>query len=213
MKIKKLGHCCLYIEVKGLKALTDPGVFSTSQDELTGLDLILITHEHQDHLHVESLKNVLKNNREACVVSNSSVGKILDKEGIKYTLLEGTSGMTLKDVALEAHDGKHEEIYEEFGQVQNTGYFIDEKLFYPGDSFHNPQKPVDILALPVAGPWCRIGDAIRYALEVKPRVVFPVHDAVVSDVAMSVFHMMPESVLTKEDIEFVSLKAGEEKEF
>lgn len=31
--------------------------------------------------------------------------------------------------------------------VQNTGYFINDKLFYPGDALTNPNKEIEILAL------------------------------------------------------------------
>src|SRR4051812_27786091 len=56
MKIKKLGHCCLVIETKGIRIMTDPGNYSTLQADEKNIDIILITHEHTDHLHIESLK-------------------------------------------------------------------------------------------------------------------------------------------------------------
>ncbi len=30
MKIKKIGHCCLIIETKGVRIMTDPGTFTTA---------------------------------------------------------------------------------------------------------------------------------------------------------------------------------------
>jgi L-ascorbate metabolism protein UlaG (beta-lactamase superfamily) len=60
MKITKIGHCCLLIEEKGLRILTDPGAWSEAQNELKNIQLILITHEHQDHFYLDSLKQVLK---------------------------------------------------------------------------------------------------------------------------------------------------------
>ena len=61
MKIKKLGHCCLVIETNGKRIMTDPGSFTDKQTEEQNIDLILITHEHSDHFHIESLKKVLIN--------------------------------------------------------------------------------------------------------------------------------------------------------
>ncbi|NDE68381.1 MBL fold metallo-hydrolase, partial [bacterium] len=150
MNIKKLGHCCLLIKIDGLTILTDPGAFTTSQNSLTGIDIILITHEHADHLHVGSLAEVLKNNPQAKVITNTSVGKKLDEAGVAYTVVEGRATMQIgagnseHTVPLEAFDCKHVEIFEEFGQVQNTGYLIGGKLFYPGDSYCQPGKPVDV---------------------------------------------------------------------
>lgn len=208
MNITKLGHCCLLIKTKNLTILTDPGAYSTGQNTLTGIDLILITHEHPDHLHAESLQAVLKNNPNAQVITNTGVGKVLDGLGITYSVVEGRATSTVQDVLIEAFDGKHGELFEEFGQVQNTGYFIDNKLFYPGDSFTNPEKAVDVLALPVAGPWVKIGDAIRYALEVKPRVAFPVHEGMLVEGRVGGSHMAPKVVFADKGIEWIVLGEG-----
>lgn len=207
MKISKLGHCCLLIEEKGLKILTDPGNYSTLQNDVKDIDVILITHEHADHLHIESLKKVLGNNPKAEIITNASVGKILEKENISFNLLEDRQNLSLQDVLFEGFGNEHQEIYESFGMVQNTGYFIGQRLFYPGDAFYVPPKKAEILALPVAGPWCRIKDSIKYALEVSPKVTFPVHDG-----ALKIFggsHKVPEEILSKNSIKFEVLNEGD----
>jgi L-ascorbate metabolism protein UlaG (beta-lactamase superfamily) len=213
MKITKLGHCCLLIKEKKLNILTDPGAYSGIQNGLKNIDMVLITHEHTDHLHIKSLKEVLKNNPKAKVYTNNEVAKKLDKEGIKYNILEGRNKIENNGVKIEAFDAKHEEIYGDFGQVQNTGYFIAEKLFYPGDAFHNPGKPVDILALPVAGPWCRIRDSIRYALELKPKKVFPIHDGMLQRDRIGSVHKVPENILSNHGIKFFIINSGDSRKF
>lgn len=213
MKIKKIGHCCLVIETSGLRVMTDPGSFSTQQEQELNIDIILITHEHADHVHIDSLKIVLENNPGAVVYTNSSVGKLLTEAGIEYSILEGHGSITHKDLLIEAFDGKHEEIFEEIGQVQNTGYMLDDIFFYPGDAYIQPTKSVDILALPVAGPWCKIPDAIRFALTIKPRVVFPVHDGMLAPDKIGSAHKVPEVVLKKQGIEFIPMVVGDEHEF
>lgn len=213
MRVQKIGHCCLVIDVDGVRVMTDPGCFSTGQEAVTGIDVIVITHEHADHLHVLSLQSVLFKNPDAVVVCNSAVGKLLTGEKIPHTILEGESEQMCGELSLRAHDARHGEIFEEIGQVQNTGYLIAGKLFYPGDSFAIPGYPVDVLALPVAGPWCKVPDAIRYALAVKPRAAFPVHDAVLNQDRIGNAHNAPEKVLTENGIQFVPLKGGESAEF
>ncbi len=173
MTIKKIGHCCLLVKINGLTILTDPGSFTVAQNAVAGIDVVLITHEHADHLHVGSMQEILKNNPQAKIITNNGVGKQLTTTNIPYLLLEGTATTEIKGTLFEAFDCKHEEIYEEIGQVQNTGYFIGEELFYPGDSYYNPERPVKVLALPVAGLWCKLPDAIRYALRVAPAKAFP----------------------------------------
>lgn len=209
MKIKKIGHCCLVIETNGRRIMTDPGSFATGMEHEENIDVILITHEHEDHVHIPSLKAVREKNPQAVVVGNSSVKKLLEAEGVACEVLEGFAASTVAGVPLEAFDCKHEEIFEELGQVQNTGYFIAERLFYPGDSFGVPGKPVDILALPVGGPWCKIADAIRYALMVKPKSAFPVHDATVRPARIGSAHRVPHKVLTEHGITFVAMQEGD----
>ena len=213
MKITKYGQCCLLIEVSGKRILTDPGRFSVSQNEVKDIDLILITHEHADHLHSESLEAILKNNPDAEVVTNSGVGKVLNELGINHEILEGTAHGERCGIAIEAYDGKHAEIFEEYGQVQNTGYFVANKLFYPGDAYTEPGKDVEILALPVAGPWCKSADAIAYAIKIKPKKAFPVHDWLLNEDGIALTHGLFESQLKNNDIEFVRLQNDETKEF
>lgn len=175
MNITKFGHCCLLIEVKGVRILTDPGNYNTTP-EVERVDAILITHEHQDHLHMESLREVLAHNPQVRVISHASVGKILDEAGIEYTLIADGEAVDVRGVSIESSGSEHACIHHDLPKVQNTGFFIDETLFYPGDSFHNPKKDIALLALPVAGPWMKLEEAIEYAKLIKPKVVFPVHD-------------------------------------
>ena len=213
MTIKKIGHCCLLVKISGLTILTDPGLFADAPNTITDIDIVLITHEHADHLHVGSVQEILKANPQARVITNGGVGKQLTAANIPYSLLEGTATTEIKNVLLEAFDCKHEEIYEEIGQVQNTGYFIGGELFYPGDSYFDPGKPIRVLALPVGGPWCKLPDAIRYALRVKPAKAFPVHDGTIQPDRLGPTHKVPESVLGKNNIAFFPMAAGTELDF
>lgn len=193
--------------------MTDPGSFTVDgQTKEKNVDLILITHEHQDHFHIESLKAVLENNPRAVLLTNQAVGKLLDEEKIRYQILENKTTKEVLGIELEAHDCKHEEIFEEIGQVQNTAFFIDKRLFYPGDSFYNPGKSVEILALPVAGPWCKVRDFMRYVLEIKPKVCFPVHDGMLTVFRGSAY-WVPKMVLPKFNILFKSFEGKNEEEF
>jgi L-ascorbate metabolism protein UlaG (beta-lactamase superfamily) len=212
MKVTKLGHCCLLIEIRGIRFLTDPGSYTTEQNTVTGIHYIVISHEHTDHLHIDSLKTVLKNNPDAKVICNNGVGAKLTAESIPFTLIEDGVELELSGVTLTGHGTKHAPIYKEYEQVENTGIMYDGKLFNPGDSFHNPNIPVDILALPVTGPWCTIAHAVNYALEIKPRVAFPVHDGNLKR-QNGITVRLPGIELPKAGINFVAIELGKETEF
>ncbi len=209
MTLTKLGHCCLIIEIKGIRFLTDPGNYTTAQNEVKNIDYIVISHEHTDHLHIESVKTILKNNPKAKIITNNSVGKILEKEGIEFTTLSDGQKLMIKDVEISAHGVKHALIYKDYEQVENTGYLFDKRLFYPGDDFYNPGIPIDILAFPVTGPWCKISEAMDYVLEVKPKKAFAVHDGNLAR-THGITERMPKMFFPKAGVEFLVLELGKE---
>jgi len=212
MKIKKLGHCCLVIEENGKRIMTDPGSWTfDEQEKEKNIDVIIITHEHSDHFHIESLKKILEKNPNVIIITNEGVGKLLNEAHIKYEILDYKNPKDFLGVEIEAFNSKHEEIYQDISLVQNTGFFIGKRLFYPGDSFYNPNKFVEILALPVAGPWTDIKSAVNYALEIKPKVCFPVHDGMLKSFGSN--HKIPSKVLEKNEIVFKTFEENNEEEF
>lgn len=213
MKITKIGHCCLIIELGNITILTDPGAYSSEQENATGIDLILITHEHSDHFHIESLKAVLKNNPDAEIITNKSVGRILEKEHIPYTTVGDNQSVTRKGVSIAGFGTKHWPMYKTMPPIENTAYFINNKLFYPGDSFCDPQKPIDILALPIVGPWTTVPDSIEYVLKLKPKKAFPVHDGILLPNLLELLYFLFKQELAKEKTEFIIMNPGDSKEF
>ena len=194
----------------GVRIMTDPGSFSNLQLIERDINVVIITHEHQDHLHVESLKEILKNNPNVIIITNTSVGNILEKNGISFIKVEEGEKYEIEGVVISGFGDVHSEIYEDFGKVQNTGYMID-NLCYGGDAFNYPDFDVDILALPVAGPWMKIKDAIEYAKHIKPRICFPIHDAIMQDFAFFVWKI-PETILKEDGILFKKLEIGKEED-
>lgn len=211
MKITKLGHCCLVIEINGRRFLTDPGAYTTEQNEVQNINCVVITHEHTDHLHIESLKTVLKNNPNAQVICNSSVGKILDTEKINYTKIADGETIEIDGIPITGHGVNHAPIYRDYEQVENTGYMFNNKLFCPGDAFYKPNTPVDILAFPVSAPWCSIADSVDYVLDVRPRVAFAVHDGNLKKTT-GVVQRLPQLYFPLAGVEFVVLELGKETE-
>src|ERR1700679_650633 len=111
MKITKLGHCALVLEHKGLTIMTDPGNFTIeAQEKVTGLDAIVITHEHADHFHVDSVQKLVASNPGVEVVSNASVAKLLKEKGIEATIVGDGESATVKGITVEGFGKDHAEI-------------------------------------------------------------------------------------------------------
>jgi hypothetical protein len=128
-------------------------------------------------------------------------------------IVEDTQVFTYNGISFLGCGTAHEEIYKKRGQVMNTGYFIGEKFYYGGDSFFVPPFKVDILALPLSGPWVRIKDVIDFALTIKPKITFPVHDILLNEIGLKVNSNWPSQILKENNIDFVALEISKEYEF
>ena len=95
--------------------------------------------------------------------------------------------------------------------IANVGYFIANKLFYPGDALTNPKKPVEVLALPITAPWTKLDEVIDYSLAVKPNICFPVHDGNLK--SPGPFYRIPPTVLEPRGIKFIAPEINKEYEF
>ena len=207
----------MIVDVNDRRILIDPGFYSIEQhDKLDNIDIVLITHEHADHFHIESLKGLIKRIPDATIIVNDTVGDILAKEGITHHIMKHGDTLDTKDIHIEAYGEKHALMHSSLPQSSNVGFCLFEasprkadearprNFFFPGDAFTDPLKEIDILALPVAGPWMKLSEAIDYALNLKPRMAFPVHDAVRG----ASQHILSEKILTANGIEFVKLEEG-----
>ncbi len=211
MTITKYGHCCLVIEVDGVKILTDPGnhefaSMGADPKKLPLVDAVVITHEHQDHFHLPALNTVLANNRGVPVYTTASVFRLLTQEGRTSSVLQDGDTASVRGVPITGMGKQHAEIYGDWNRVENVGILVAKKFFYPGDAFTSIGAPVDILALPIAGPWMKIQEAADYALTVKPKYCFPVHDGMLKTVVPQ--HRLLEHLLPPAGITFQSAELG-----
>lgn len=209
MKITKLGHCCLLIEVDGTRILTDPGNLSTTQDQQQDIDFVLISHEHPDHFHIESVKEIIANNPEVKIVTNTAVAKLLEKAGIAHIVIANKESQDLAGVSVEAHEAPHAVVYPTLPRVLNSAFLIHNSLLLPGDAFIEPGKEVKVLALPTAGPWVKLSESVNYALAIKPGKWFAVHDGVLSKEGQAIFNRVAGGVLQSKGLELINAKLGE----
>ena len=211
MKITKYGHACLLVEEGDATVLLDPGMWNAPPDAL-GIDAVLITHEHQDHIDIEQLKMVLGNNPETTVYTHEAVGALLTEAGIAYTPVAEGEVITVNGVSVQGFGHDHAVIYGT-SPCRNMGYLIGEKLYVPGDALHDvPNKPVEVLALPTGAPWMKLAEAIEYAKKVQPKVVFPIHDAIYTEAVQR--ELVPRIIGGNlNGIEFRNMAAGSTEEF
>jgi L-ascorbate metabolism protein UlaG (beta-lactamase superfamily) len=76
-----LGHACVVGDTGAARVLVDPGVFSEGWQTLEGLDAILVTHQHFDHLDLEKLPALLEQNPDAELVVDPGTADGLRERG------------------------------------------------------------------------------------------------------------------------------------
>ena len=133
MRIQKLSHCCLVIDVNNKRILLDPGFYSIEEhDKLSNIDVVLITHEHADHFHIESLKALIKRCPDVTVITNDAVGAILAKEGIEHRIMMHGNSVDVKGVHIDAYGRDHAVIHSSIPLFSKVGFFINDQFFFPG---------------------------------------------------------------------------------
>jgi L-ascorbate metabolism protein UlaG (beta-lactamase superfamily) len=190
MKLTKKGHACVRLEKDGQRLVIDPGAF-TEQDAAVGADAILITHEHADHFSEERLRAALDANPAAHIWTLAGVaGQIATAfPGRVHTVGEGDT-FTAAGFDIEVHGQLHAVIHPDIPRITNVGYVADGTVFHPGDALTVPDRPVETLLLPLHAPWNKFSEILDYVREVAPRRAVDIHDALLSDLAPTVYGRM-----------------------
>lgn len=186
MEITKYGHSCLLLDLDGVRLLLDPGTFSHGFEDLTGLDAVLVTHQHPDHLDPERLPALLRANPSAQLFADVQGAASLREAGHEATVAAPGDVLDVGGASVRVLGGQHEVIHPDVPRITNVGYLV-EGLLHPGDAFVLPDGPVEVLALPAAAPWQKVSEAVDYLRAVAPRVAVPIHDAVIADVAKGAY--------------------------
>ncbi|MGH3788984.1 MAG: MBL fold metallo-hydrolase [Pseudonocardiaceae bacterium] len=183
MQITHLGQSCVLIETGTARLLLDPGVYSTGFDELTGLDAILVTHQHPDHLDLARLPALLAANPTVQLLVDHGSAPQLTGVGVAHHVVAPGQRLELAGTAVDVIGGDHGVIHPDIPVVPNNGYLIDGDagtVLHPGDSFVPPGRNVDLLLLPTAAPWLKVSEAVDYLRAVAPPLAVPIHQAILA---------------------------------
>lgn len=195
MHLTHFGHSCLLVELDGTRVLFDPGTFSHGFEGISGLDAILITHQHPDHCDVARLQDLVANNPQALRVADPQTAAQLNDEDSAGEWTAGHVGqqVNIGTVTARMTGGRHAVIHPEIPVVDNVAYVLDSsdgpgRFMHPGDSFYIPFEKIDVLALPSAAPWMKLSESVDYLRATAPRVAVPIHQAILADAGTAVHY-------------------------
>lgn len=190
MQITRFGHAAVLVEAADARILIDPGIFSLDATfELEGLDAIVVTHQHPDHIDQERGPGLIERNPEAVLLCEPETASLL---GFGAWRAHGDGVETrIKGITLRGVGAQHAVIVPELPRVGNVGVTLsaagEPTLFHPGDTYAYAPDGVDVLALPLGAPWCKVSETVDFVRRVSPTTLFPVHDLTISEVAYGIY--------------------------
>jgi L-ascorbate metabolism protein UlaG (beta-lactamase superfamily) len=184
MKITKYEHACLILEEGGQKLVIDPGFYTRPVDGLTDVQAIVITHAHDDHCDAAQLRRIIELNPDVQIFSTDEVcARLRQTPDFNHpaTAIHHGDFVSAGNFILEFFGDLHIEIHRSIPLIQNCAVMVNGRLFYPGDSYVQPDRPVEILACPTSAPWLKIGDVMDFVSAIKPKRVFATHNIHLSE--------------------------------
>ena len=216
MRITHLGHACLLVETGGQRILIDPGSFSPGIVDVTGLHVILVTHQHGDHVDLQRLPAVLEANPQARLYAEPQAAAVMEEAGIAAEHTVSGEALTFGAVQVTPVGEQHALINEALPRIGNLGVVLrsegESSLFHPGDAYDAEPGQIDILALPLSAPWTASRDTVAFAQRISPRVSVPIHDALLSAVGRRLYLSQVQS-FGPQDMEVRDLSGGAPVDF
>jgi L-ascorbate metabolism protein UlaG (beta-lactamase superfamily) len=189
LAITFLGHGSLLFKFDGMTIAVDPYSKVADHSALPKADLVLITHEHGDHLDPAALKAV-RSDRTVVAANPAAAAKVpgavVLKNGDTKTFpgpAKGSRGIQV--TAVPAYNLVHERSpgVPFHPRGQGNGYvmtFGDKRVYVAGDTENVPEMKalagVDIAFLPMNLPYTMTPEmAADAARMIRPKILYPYH--------------------------------------
>ena len=197
-RVTYVGHATVQIALDGVRLLTDPVLRTrmghlrrrrgrVDPEALRGIDTILVSHAHYDHLDVPSLERL---GRVTPIVVPRGVGALVRRRSFAH-VMEIDEGETISVGALSVtatlaeHDGRRNL----FASGRTLGYVVEgsSRIYFAGDTDLFPAMAelghIDVALVPIWGWGPSLGrgkhmDPERAAESLsllRPRIAVPIH--------------------------------------
>jgi len=184
LKITFIGHGTVMFTFEGKIIHVDPVGRYADYSQLPKADLILITHEHGDHLDTKVIK-IISSEKTDLVLTEKCVEKAKIEDGIIMKNGDIKTVQNLKIEAIPAYNIKHMRSpgnpYHPKGV--GNGYIItfgDKRVYVAADTENTPEmkalKNIDIAFLPMNLPYTMTPEMVADAAKAfMPKILYPYH--------------------------------------
>ena len=182
VEITFIGHGSLMLTYRGLVIHVDPFSRLADYSKLPKADLILITHEHGDHLDAKALENVRTPKTILILTATCAAGV---KDGIVMQNGDVRTVGGLQIEAVPAYNLVHmrSEGVPYHPKGIGNGYVItfhDKRVYIAGDSENIPEmkalKNIDCAFLPMNLPYTMTPEMVADAARAfEPKILYPYH--------------------------------------
>ncbi len=182
IRITCIGHGTLMLEFSGKIIHIDPVGAYADYAQLPKADLILVTHEHGDHLDSRAIAAIKKETTQIVYTSKCAdkvPGGIILQNGEKKTI----SGMVIEAVPAYNIEHKRENGSPYHPKGSGNGYVLylgDKKIYIAGDTEWIPEmknlQDIDVAFLPMNLPYTMTPEMTAAAAAMfKPKILYPYH--------------------------------------
>jgi L-ascorbate metabolism protein UlaG (beta-lactamase superfamily) len=179
VQVTHFGHSCVLLDTGSARLLIDPGNFSTGFEGVSGLDAVLVTHQHPDHLDRERLPALLATNPDVRLIVDPGTSEQLGDTA--HEVVETGASVQVGGSRVDVLGGQHAVIHPDIPRITNNSYLVDGTHLHPGDCLDTfPAEPLEVLFLPTAAPWQKLADAVGYLRAVAPRTAVPIHQGILA---------------------------------
>ncbi len=182
LKITFIGHGTLMFACGGKVIHVDPWSQLADYGKLPKADLILITHEHRDHLDTKAV-DALRTDKTVIVATRIVAGQAKDALVLKNGDVMASQGFTIE--AVPAYNVVHMRSpgTPYHPKDDGNGYVItfgDRRVYIAGDTENIPEmkalKDIDIAFLPMNLPYTMTPEMVADASKAfRPKVLYPYH--------------------------------------
>ena len=180
LAITFIKHASLLLTFNGKNIYLDPVSKFADYTKLPKADVILVTHEHWDHLDAKAIGDI--STEHTILITNANSATILGKGTIMHNgdVLNPTDWLQVEAVPAYNTTPDHTEFHP---KGRDNGYVLTlggNRIYFSGDTEDIPEmknlKNIDIAFISVNQPYTMtLAQAVHAALMINPSILYPYH--------------------------------------